>query len=166
MGRIYSRYILDGSSDRYWEGPNLFDRQTTRHVSNVNPKLGSKEFMVGVASDGGKKHGRLVLITDKFWASDPVTTQGMTADGSRVRADHVPDAAIVWPGNTELFVNSVCWMSGLEDLLARSARTQDVPRIDAMSVQSRSRLKWMLLLGMPAGILVCGLTVWRVRRRG
>jgi len=108
---------------------------------------------------------RLVVVTDKRWASDLITNRGVLPDGKSVQADQTPGAAVVWPGNTELFVNSVNWLGGMEDLIARSARTQDVPRIQLASKASRNSLQWTMLAGMPLAVLICGLTVWFVRRR-
>ena len=129
--------------------------------SQVEPKLDSvtagQPFVIGAAAERGD--GRMVVFGDPVWASDEVTQfgpQGLPAE--------IFGAA--FPGNAELFVNSVYWLLDLDQLIAASARTQDIRRIGAITKTEEIALKWALLAGMPLIIVGVGVGVWMVRQRG
>lgn len=109
------------------------------------------------------KDQRFVVVSDPVFASNFFTTNA-DARLSRGGVGLAPFFGAAYPGNAELFINSVFWLSDLDVLIAASARTQDVRRIriepDSVPWLSRS-----LMAGMPLGTLVIGLAVWRVRRR-
>jgi len=56
-------------------------------------------------------------------------------------------------------------LAGIEELIAASARTQDVRRIEAISPAKLSSLQWTMLIGMPLGTFIVGVGVWMTRRR-
>ncbi len=56
-------------------------------------------FTVGVAAQSHDQ--RLIVVADSGWANDEVTKSGT-----------------FFPGNSELFVNSVYWLAGLDELIA------------------------------------------------
>ena len=129
--------------------------------SQVEPKLDSatagQPFVIGAAAE--RDDGRLVVFGDPVWASDEVTQfgpQGLPAE--------IFGAA--FPGNAELFVNSVYWLLDLDQLIAASARTQDIRRIGAITETGLVTLRWVLLAGMPLIIVGTGVGVWMVRQRG
>lgn len=120
--------------------------------------------LIGVAAERGAS--RLVVVGDPSWASDGVTTLGVTPDGrSTPRLADQPGAYILYPGNSELFVNSVFWLTENEELIAASPRTQDIRRLPAMSDGTVRTYKLLLLVVMPLGVFVIGGGVWLARRR-
>lgn len=115
-------------------------------------------FTLAVAAEKGT--GRLVVVTDPVWASDMVVQYG------RVRDMETGEAAYSdFPANAELFVNSVAWLAGVDDLIAAGARTLDVRRIGAVDRGSLIAIWWGLLAVLPLGCLGVGVMVWVVRRR-
>lgn len=117
----------------------------------------AETFTVAVAAESDAK--RLIVTTDPRWPSDRLTNLGY---------EGLPAAltGVQFPGNSELFVNSVYWLAGLEQMIAASPRTQDIRRIEAMTDTKLIVYRWSLLVGMPAVVLVLGMGVWLVRRRG
>ncbi len=126
--------------------------------AQYNPETAEDHFTIGVAAVKGD--ARLVAVADAAWATDSLVTYGVFGPGS---AEVV---GATFPGNGELFVNSVYWLAGLEELIAASPRSQDIRRIQAMSGATLLTYRWLLLAGMPLVILVAGTGVWLVRRKG
>ncbi len=108
---------------------------------------------------------RLVVVADALWAHDQVTTYGEIPGlgGGAGLADMVGAS---FPGNAELFTNSVFWLMGLDELIAATPRTQDIRRVQAMTPAAMTAARWTLLAGMPALSFAIGLLVWQSRRRG
>lgn len=120
-------------------------------------------FTVGVAAE--RSDSRLIVVTDPMWAMDLITSNASsTLSQQTVGLAEYMGAA--FPGNAELFVNSVYWLAGLDELIAASPRTQDIRRIDAIAPETLTAWRWILVAGMPVLILVIGVAVWLVRRKG
>ena len=111
---------------------------------------------VGFAAQRGDQ--RVVAIGDALFAIDQVTQAGprQMMTGRLLRAQY--------PGNAELFVNSVYWLAGLEELVATSPRTQDVRRFEPISPTAGRVVEWLALVGLPLFCLGIGAVVWLVRR--
>ncbi len=98
---------------------------------------------------------RLVVITGADdWFSGSALLAEQTVDGAR---------SLQFPGNGALFDASISYLAGLDELLAREARTADVARIRALSGRELFTLRLLLIGGLPLGILLVG-GVWRVAR--
>ena len=142
-------------------GKNLWAERDLQSLPN-NAKRDEEEagdsFIVAAAAQKGDS--RVIAVADPIWATDFIVTLG----GIRILgSDDVIGAR--FPGNAELFVNSVYWLAGLDQLIAASPRSQDIRRIESISPQGLVALRWTLLLGMPLATIAAGLAVWSVRRR-
>jgi len=127
-------------------GQNLWAERDPKEDSK-RPAEGNKDAYI-VAAAAKRDQSRLVLVADPAWVTDQIAG----------RAD--------FPGNAELFVNSVYWLSDLEQMIAASARTQDIRRIGSITPQNQVILRWLMMLGMPLIVTAAGVGVWMVRRRG
>ena len=117
-------------------------------------------FSVAAAIENDRQ--RAVLIGDELFASDSaILSQAMvlTPDGPRTQS--VVRAA----GNAELFVNSVYWLAGRDELIATGARTQDVRRFKPIEPSTATTVSLLLLIGLPALTLTIGVGVWMLRRQ-
>jgi hypothetical protein len=114
-------------------------------------------FVAGMAVERDAQ--RLVVIADTMFATDRVTKAGRY-DASGQVAYFLPYSA-----NAELVANSVYWLAGMDDLIATTARTQDVRRFAPVSRSAQIALWWILLAGLPLGTLAAGGIVWMVRRK-
>lgn len=103
--------------------------------------------------------GRLIVVGDQFWAIDRFGSYPVKDPVTRRLTRVTP-----FPGNHELFVNSVLWLAGMDEMIAASSRSQDVARIAAISTGGMRALKVTLLLGMPIGVFIIGAGVWWSRR--
>lgn len=97
---------------------------------------------------------RIVVVGSNGWFLDQVLRLYVTVDGKPVAAT---------PGNAELFLSSIAWLAGQDELLVRSASAQAAPTIGNLSPGQLSALRWLLIAGLPAGTLVLGLLyrAWR-----
>ncbi|XAL99201.1 Gldg family protein [Phycisphaeraceae bacterium D3-23] len=131
---------------------------------NIPDDAKRDRVLIGVAAE--RDDTRLIVISDRLWATDGTTTLGVMPDGRVMPrlADH-PGAYIQYPGNSELFLSSIFWLTENEDLIAASPRTQDIRRVPPMSDATIKRY-WVLLTGgMPLAVFLIGAAVWLVRRK-
>lgn len=143
------------TGDKLWTTTDLSSPEAVQNAK-YDPDNSADAYTIAIASERGGK--RMVTFAEQVWASDYITGMGLLG----------PNTASItgsaYPANSELFVNSVMWLAGLEDLIAASPRTQDVPRIQPMSVRAYGTYKVVLLAGLPSASLVLGLGVWWRRR--
>lgn len=140
-----------------WAEEAWMDQQTM-------PRRGADEatgpFAIAAAhqSDGGR---RSVVIADETLATDSaiMSEQIVLTDAGPEVIRFVRNS-----GNAELFVNSVYWLTGMEQLIATGARTQDVRRFGPVGDSVGNLTRWLLVLGLPLACLAAGAAVWMFRR--
>jgi hypothetical protein len=100
---------------------------------------------------------RLLLVGSGGWLLSYIADIATSVGGERV--------ALEFPGNYELLLASVAWLASLDDLIAPSAVSQQVSRLDGVT----TRAKWVwgsiVVGGVPAACLILGVLVWGIRRR-
>jgi hypothetical protein len=70
-----------------------------------------------------------------------------------------------FPGNGELFSNSIFWLAKMDKMIALSPSAMDTPRIRPISLGMLTFWRvGVLLIGLPLLALVSGLLVWQARR--
>lgn len=128
------------------------------------PDSARDSVIIGAAVE--KDGARLVTIGSATWAMDEVLSLAALPDGTvgPNLANH-EGARILYPGNSDLFVNSICWLAHEDELIAASPRTQDIRRIEPMSDGTLQTIRLLLWAGMPTVILVLGVGVGLMRRR-
>ncbi|MFI4860199.1 MAG: Gldg family protein [Phycisphaerales bacterium JB063] len=131
---------------------------------NIPEDAKRESVLVGVAAQ--RDDARLIVVGDQLWATDGATTLGVMPDGRVMPrlADH-PGAYIQYPGNSELFLSSIFWLTENEDLIAASPRTQDIRRVPAITDAAIKRYWVLLTAGMPLAVFLFGAVVWLVRRK-
>jgi len=111
-----------------------------------------------VAAASERNGQRIVVVGDPVWAARDIVTYGMLGPGSAELT------GARFPANSELFMNSVYWLAGLDELIAASPRTQDIRRIEPITDRTLLILRWVLLAGLPVVVLMAGVGVWLTRR--
>lgn len=134
--------------DDTWAETNL---STLGRATQSSDEKGGP-FAVAVAAD--RQGQRVVTFGDVYFGTDQV----VAFRNSQTRK-------LEFPGNGELFANSIFWASGLDDMIATGARSQDTRRIEPFTHSTRRAMWWALLAGLPLLCLVIGLAVHTVRRR-
>lgn len=138
---------------------NEFDSSNPR-PDPTDPTADS--FTIALAAQ--HNNSRLIVVADPYWAHDYITTNADDA----LRREGVGLAEIfgsAYPANAEMFVNCIHWLAHLDNLIAASARTQDIRRIQPMTLAAFLALRWSLLIALPAAAALTGLVVWWTRTR-
>lgn len=144
------------TGERLWAESDMAELQS--RAAKYDETNAAESFVVGAASERGD--GRLIAVADPVWASNEVTTLGPLGPGSAEML------GALFPANSELFVNSVYWLAGLDQLIAASPRSQDIRRVENVSPEALTGYRMALLVGLPVVIIACGMGMWFVRRRG
>ncbi|MEX2672267.1 MAG: Gldg family protein [Phycisphaeraceae bacterium] len=135
-----------------WAGTDFFEAARARPGDN------DPQGPLTVAAAAEKDDSRVIVIGDRVFATDMVAQSGPQNATGQVMFSQ-------FPANQELFVNSIYWLAGMDDLIAPGARTQDTRRIAAITTGQMRWIGWSLLAGLPAMCLMAGLGVWFVRRQ-
>ncbi len=144
--------LAQATGQRMWAHTNMRDQNPTYQEATA-----ADVFTLAVAAQ--KTDGqRIAVFADPVWATDQIVNYGLLGAGTASMV------GAMFPANAELFVNSVFWLSDLDQLIAASARTQDIRRIKAISAGQLTALRWGLILGMPLVVLLGGVGVWMTRR--
>jgi hypothetical protein len=97
---------------------------------------------------------RLLVVGSEGWFIDALTMAKIPVDGREAYAA---------PGNFELLAGGVWWLAGLEDRMGQTAASSAAPTIPALSPVQISVLRWVLIAGLPVGVLLLG-ALWRILR--
>jgi len=98
---------------------------------------------------------KVVLFGNAVFAQDRLTTYVDPRD---------PFGGPVFPGNAELFLNSLLWVAGTEHLITISPEAIQARRLGDVGAW-RLPVQVMLIGGLPAAVLAAGLVVYILRRR-
>lgn len=100
---------------------------------------------------------RFVVVGSSGWLfsnrSDIVRDMG----GGRV--------ALMNPGNYELLLASVAWLSGHDEMIAPSAISQQIQTLSGVTQSVKIRWRWITVVILPCMTLLLGSLVWFVRQR-
>ncbi len=148
--------LVEIKGSRLWTHTELTSIEAVQSAT-FSEADSAPSYTIATASE--KDGARLITTAEEVWASDDMTGYGLLGPGTAELT------GAMFPANSELFVNSVYWLAGLEDLIAASPRSQDVPRVRPMTAEKLWWHQVALLAGLPLAALVLGLGVWWVRRR-
>jgi hypothetical protein len=105
--------------------------------------------------DVGDNFGRVVVIGSNDWLADEIVSAGQSVDGRMVGS---------YPANLALLDASVLWLSGRDEFIAPTVSSSSVAMIGDLNDRVLAALRWGLVLGVPAVILLLG-GGWRLLRR-
>lgn len=132
-----------------WAESNMTDNNPKKDESDTPGPLNT-----GAAAE--KNGQRLVVIGHEIWGLNAIVQSvALTREGGLARR---------FPGNGELFVNSIYWLAGMDQLIAASPRTQEIRRVEDMTEGQHTAVLWFVLGIMPLSCLVAGGAVWFMRR--
>ena len=138
---------------RLWAEDQWFSQEA------VNPPLEVEKgnYILAIAAEKALVNGsqRSVFIGSGSWYYTG-TVNRMVELGNNLWPSN--------PGNAELFTASVCWLAGLEDMIAPSAMTRTISRVDSFSPGLQLFYRWFLIAGIPVICLGIGIAVWMLRR--
>ncbi|MDB5354368.1 MAG: putative rane protein [Phycisphaerales bacterium] len=106
-----------------------------------------------------KGAGKLVVIGGRDWSFNYL----LRIPDQKLQKQRLEVAR--FPGNGELFTNSIFWLANQENMIALSPSAMDTPRIAAMSPGALNVWRiGVFLIGLPVAALLCGLFVYQSRR--
>lgn len=110
----------------------------------------------GAAGAGGaNRPQRLVAVASPSWFDDYFTQASEEIDARPVR---------LFPGNAELFEASVLWLAGLDELIGAGPRAREISRLPMLTDRQTAAIRWALIAGLPAAVLMLGAIVHLMRR--
>ncbi|MBN2582669.1 MAG: hypothetical protein JXL80_06340 [Planctomycetes bacterium] len=116
----------------------------------------------GTAADGAPgteaREGRLVVFGTDVAAMDNLMKPHLS----------MSNAGLQWvdfPGNGELIVNAMLWLSGQEDMIAVSSTAMQYSRIGDLGNGKGTLVRWLLWGGLPLAVILIGIVVYSVRMR-
>lgn len=112
---------------------------------------------VAASNEAGKKV--VVFASERFVADALAAATGFQLIGNALVA------GLLYPGNTDVFVNALHWLTGEADRIALGPRQGELPRLSKLTPGWAAALPWFLVGVWPAVALVVGVGVWAVRRR-
>jgi hypothetical protein len=135
---------------------DLQKNQGTRRYDDDTPA----PFPLGIAATDSDGRKLVVLASDGFVSDAVLNMAQMVMVGGGLRL------AKLYPGNTDLFVNALHWLTGNADRIAVGPQRGDVPRLDKLEEGSTLTFTRVFLVGIwPAVALLVGACVWLLRRR-
>ncbi|GAB5495815.1 MAG: hypothetical protein Phyf2KO_08950 [Phycisphaerales bacterium] len=137
----------------YW-----IERDTNRHnIANPPAPGGPRDgevdegaFAWAVERDHNGANQRAVVVGSHLWMFDFVARRTTQVGGSVVETS---------PGNTELALAAVQWLSGRDSTIARSAESESFPIIQPLSEARLSAARWFFMGGLPMLVLIIGAVV-------
>ena len=99
---------------------------------------------------------RAIIVGSGGWFLTWATDRVMSLGGDQV--------ALVNPGNIELFLTSVEWLSGLDEWIASGAIGNQTTRIEGLSETAYLTWAAILVLGLPS-LLLTGAIVHSIGRQ-
>jgi len=140
------------TGNRLWAQKDLQDQKPKYSKEDA-----ADQFTVAVAASKGED--RIAVFSDPVWATDQIVTYGMLGPGT------AQIVGAMFPANAELFINSIFWLSNMDEMIAASARSQDIRRIGEVTKAQMIGVRWAVLGGIPLLIFVIGIIVGFKRRR-
>jgi hypothetical protein len=158
--------ILPVPTDPKSWGESDIDAVREGKTVNFNQKSDDKEgdlagpLWAGAVAEKENGKGRLIVIGCEAFAAD--------------RFLHVPNIPVSnaqgrfvarFPGNSELFVNSVFWLADMDSLVAISPAAMEVPRVKALPKIAVDGIRvYFLIVMLPLMVLAAGMFVYLKRR--
>lgn len=96
----------------------------------------------------GAEPQRAVVIGSQIFMSDLYAWRGENIGGRPVASN---------PGNMELLEASVLWLANMDEMISPAPSPRDVARIGAISDTQLLALRWLLIAGVPIGVLALGI---------
>ena len=116
-------------------------------------------FGGAVAEKADGTGARVVAIGSLQFITNPM----LTMNDPELLRQGIPVA--LFPGNSELFMNSIFWLAHMETMIAISPAAMDVARIEPMSPGTLNAWRiGLVLVGIPVAVIACGGLVYFLRR--
>jgi hypothetical protein len=146
------------SSPACWGDTDLASLQA-RKVPKFDPKVDiAPPLFAGAAAEKPSGQRVVILASPYFMFND--TMQMLDPDMAKKHI-YVP----AFPGNIELFTNSMFWLAHQDSMISISPSAMQVQRIADMSDASLNAWRvGVLLVGLPGAVIIAGFMMYFARR--
>jgi hypothetical protein len=128
---------------------------TTIHDDDI-----ASPFAVAAAATRGPDQKVVVFGSELFAADDIAQSRSLAFTGAGLQAIQN------FPANTDLFINTLHWLTGEADRIAVGPRQSDVPRLEKLTEGGTAVFCRVFLVGIWPGLaLLAGAGMWLLRRR-
>ena len=139
------------------KGPRMWAQKDLRAEDpKYDEENAADQFTVAIAASKGDE--RIAVFADPVWSTNQIVNYGLLGPNTAQMV------GAMFPGNAELFVNSVFWLSNMDEMIAASARSQDIRRIGNITPAQMTGIRWLVLGGVPLVIFIVGIVVGLKRR--
>jgi ABC-2 type transport system permease protein len=160
-GVSQSALMMQGGSDEIWGESawlTLWRRPAqSRQVMPNQPVFNERDdirrdswcLAAAAQREQGGTQQRLVVVGSNGWSGDAIFAgQAQVIDGRVMQQ---------WPGNAALFDSSIAWLAGMDDLIGTGSEARPIATIKTLDARQLSTIRWILLAGMPALVLILGM---------
>jgi hypothetical protein len=150
------------------ESPDVWAfKDAMRIQSDFQSKQGTQRYEddlpapFTLAAAGEREGKRVVVFGSEQFASDAVMNMGtlMQVGGQLAVAQ-------LYPGNRDLFINTLHWLTGDSTRIAVGPSRGEVPRLSKLEDGPTLTFVRVFLVGLWPGLaLLCGAVIWFLRRR-
>jgi ABC-type uncharacterized transport system involved in gliding motility auxiliary subunit len=154
-GRIAQSFVE--TSERSWAETDLAGIFASRPVE-LNEDKGDKKGPISLAAAVSTDAAGAAAKPEDKDASKPQTRVVVFGD-----SDFPTNAVLGMPGNRDLFMNIVGWLSQQENLISIRPKDADDRRI-ALTATQQANITWLSLLLIPGSIFGAGVYNWWRRR--
>lgn len=164
-GRAWPLLVVDDEfawAESRWSGYRRVPRAERPRVSNPPQGEADSDDLEGpwpiawaAERDVPDGLGRVVVVGSNDWLADEIVSAGQSIDGRMVGS---------YPANLALLDASILWLSGRDEFIAPTVSSSSVATIGDVDGGVLAALRWGLVLGVPAVILLLG-GGWRLLRR-
>jgi hypothetical protein len=135
---------------------DLKKQQGTRRYAEDIPA----PFPLAIAATNAQGQKLVVFASDRFVADSVLNMGQWVLVGGALRL------AKLYPGNPDLFINALHWLTGNADRIAVGPQPGDVPRLEKLKDDATLTFTRVFLVGIWPGLaLLIGVGVWLARRR-
>jgi ABC-type uncharacterized transport system involved in gliding motility auxiliary subunit len=145
------------TSDRSWAETNLKDLFASKPVE-LNEAQGDTKGPVGIAAAVSAPSGASEPPKPGDTTPKPETRVVVFGD-----SDYVANATLRLPGNSDLFMNTIGWLSQQENLISIRPKEASDRRI-TMTAAQQTNVNILALFGIPGVIFGTGIYNWLRRR--
>jgi hypothetical protein len=142
----------------YWQVRQAdHERVPDKPTRDSQRDSGAGPWVVAAAAERTTQDGdtqRLIAVGSNTWFADRIAQERTLVDGR---------PAATFPGNAEFFEASVYWLAGQDGMIAPTATARSAPLIKPLGPGTLRMLRWLVIGGLPALVLLTGLA-WRMLR--
>ncbi|MBL1218856.1 MAG: hypothetical protein D8M59_15355 [Planctomycetes bacterium] len=142
-------------SARVWAEDQWYSEQTIEPPAEPDSEPYPVIVAAEIADASASTSQRALFVGSGNWFTNDIVNSMSLIDSQ------------IWPtnpGNSELFLNGVCWLAGMDDFIAPSPMTRSISRIGPIPDSTRIVYRWGLAVGLPIVVLAAGVCVWIARR--